>query len=404
MAPQRHLTVSQITHYVKNLLTADPLLQEVWVRGEISNFARPASGHMYFTLKDEQASLRAVMFRGANRRLTFQPENGLEVLAAGHISLYERGGVYQLYVSHLEPDGIGSLHAAFERLKARLEQEGLFDPQLKQPLPKFPQRVGVVTSATGAALQDIINIARRRFPSIQLVVAPAAVQGPGAAGEIARALDLLNSYGEVDVIIVGRGGGSLEDLWAFNEEETARAIHRSQIPVVSAVGHETDFTIADFTADLRAPTPSGAAELVVPNLAELQGQLEALSLRLAQSLRSRLQAGRHRLDALLSSPQLRQPLDRIATARQLTDGLEQQSRTAVLMNFERQRHRLQAAAGRLSALSPLAVLARGYSVTRRAADGKMVRRAADVNVGEEVLVALQQGELTCRVDQIQGEN
>lgn len=397
MAPRQYLTVSQLTNYLKNLLTGDPVLQEVWLRGEISNFRRPSSGHMYFTLKDDGAALRCVMFRNANRSLAFQPEDGMQVLAAGYIGVYERDGVYQLYVEHMEPDGVGALYAAFEQLKRRLEAEGLFAPELKKPLPPLPRRVGIVTSATGAALQDIIKVARRRFPRIELVLCPVPVQGEGAAQEIARGITLLDRHGQVDVIIAGRGGGSLEDLWAFNEEVVARAIHGAQRPVVSAVGHETDFTIADFVADVRAPTPTAAALMVVPDEGELRRALGHGVTRLQQALRNRWLNERRRLERLLAGPAFQRPTHRILVARQEVDDLARQSRQAIAALLERRRARLQTLVGRLEAMSPLAVLARGYSVTQRAADGKIIRRYDEVAVGDAVTVTLARGTLTCAV-------
>lgn len=397
MASRQHLTVTQLTNYLKNLLAGDPVLQEVWVRGEISNFRRPSSGHMYFTLKDDGAALRCVMFRGANRSLAFRPEDGMQVLAAGYIGLYERDGVYQLYVEHMEPGGVGALYAAFEQLKGRLEAEGLFAQELKKPLPSLPRRVGIVTSPTGAALQDIIKVARRRFPRIDLVLCPVAVQGEGAAQEIARGITLLDRHGHVDVIIVGRGGGSLEDLWAFNEEVVARAIHAARTPVVSAVGHETDFTIADFVADVRAPTPTGAAMLVVPDEGELRRVLANSVTRLHQALRNRWLNERRRLERLLAGPVFQRPTHRILVARQEVDDLARQSRQGIATLLERRQAQLESLAGRLEALSPLAVLARGYSVTQRADDGRIIRRYDEVAVGDAVTVTLADGSLTCAV-------
>lgn len=397
MAPRQHLTVTQLTNYLKNLLAGDPVLQEVWVRGEISNFRRPSSGHMYFTLKDDGAALRCVMFRGANRSLAFQPEDGMEVLAAGYIGLYERDGVYQLYVEHMEPAGVGALYAAFEQLKRRLEAEGLFAQELKKPLPSLPRRVGIVTSPTGAAVQDIIKVARRRFPRIDLVLCPVAVQGEGAAQEVARGITLLDRHGDVDVIIVGRGGGSLEDLWAFNEEVVARAIHAARTPVVSAVGHETDFTIADFVADVRAPTPTAAAMLVVPDEGELGRVLANSVTRLQQALRNRWLNERRRLERLMAGPVFQRPTHLILTAWQEVDDLARQSLQGINTLLERRRARFQSLVGRLEALSPLAVLARGYSVTQREEDGKIIRRYDQVAVGDAVTVTLAHGSLTCTV-------
>lgn len=397
MAERRLLTVSQLTNYIKGLLTGDPVLQEVWVRGEVSNISRPASGHMYFTLKDDGAGLRCVMFRAANRGLRFKPENGLQVTAAGYVSVYNRDGQYQLYVEHLAPDGVGALHAAFEQLKARLAAEGLFDTARKRPLPTLPRRVGIVTSATGAALQDIIRVARRRFPRVDLVLYPSAVQGEAAPAQIIQGIELLGRQGDVDVIIVGRGGGSIEDLWAFNDEGVARAIYAAPVPVIAAVGHETDFTIADFAADVRAPTPSGAALLAVPDEKELRQTVDNLERRLGQGLQTRWLQGRRLFERVLASGPLQRPTHALAESRQLVDDLQRQAERAVNLLLERQQVRLHSAADKLAALSPLHVLGRGYSLTRRAADGTVIRQYDQVAVGDKVIVTLHHGTLACQV-------
>ncbi|MGE5590247.1 MAG: exodeoxyribonuclease VII large subunit [Bacillota bacterium] len=391
------LSVSELTRYVKGLVDGDAVLRRIWVRGEISNFKRHYSGHLYFSLKDAHSSLRCVMFRSHAERLQFEPESGMSVLAGGSVSVYERDGVYQLYTEELQPDGLGALNLAYLQLKARLEEEGLFDPARKRPLPRLPRKVGVATALTGAAIRDIINISRRRFPNVHLVIAPVLVQGAEAPPQIARALDALARVDGVDVIICGRGGGSLEDLWAFNDERVARAIHRCPVPVISAVGHETDFTIADFVADLRAPTPSAAAELAVPDRREEQLRLAAAQARLLASLRRGHEVRASRLKSLLRSPALERPLDGVRQRRQRVDDLSRAMGAAMTHRLQLQRARRDQAAAQLQALSPLAVLGRGYSLTRLAGTSRVVRDARDAPAGTLVDVTLQEGELRCRV-------
>ncbi|MCL6451980.1 MAG: exodeoxyribonuclease VII large subunit [Acetobacteraceae bacterium] len=392
----RVLGVYDLTRYLKELLDSDPVLASVWVRGEVSNFRHHTSGHMYFTLKDERSALRCVMFRSRNQALTFLPQDGMRVVAGGYVSVYERDGVYQLYVEEMQPDGLGALHQAFLRLKEKLEKEGLFDFSRKRPLPLLPRCLGVVTSLTGAALQDILTVARRRLPCLDIVVAPVRVQGAEAPGEICRALELMNAWGGADVIIVGRGGGSLEELWAFNDEAVARAIYASRAPVVSAVGHQTDITIADLVADLRAPTPSAAAEQAVPDGSELGLRLDSLGSRLIGGIRERLGRWRSRLDRLALSPGLARPLDRVWQGRQRVDGLGRRLVLGWTRGLKVSRARLDAFRGRLSALSPLSVLERGYSICLRQ-DGRPVTRLARAEVGDQVAVVLYDGELGCRV-------
>ncbi|MBQ4160836.1 MAG: exodeoxyribonuclease VII large subunit, partial [Clostridia bacterium] len=286
------LTVSELNARMKYIIDSVPAFANIWIKGEISNFKLHFSGHIYMTLKDDGGVLRAVMFKGSAQKLAFVPENGMKVLARGRISVYERDGGYQLYVEEMQPDGLGALHLAFEQLKKRLEEEGLFDQKHKKPIPKFPNTVGVVTAATGAAVRDIINVISRRYPKAKVLLYPALVQGEGAAEDVSRGIAYFNENKCADVLIVGRGGGSIEDLWAFNEEITARAIFASEIPIVSAVGHEVDFTIADFVADLRAPTPSAAAELVVPSALEVKERVSVLVLRALNGMRGKLQSKR----------------------------------------------------------------------------------------------------------------
>jgi exodeoxyribonuclease VII large subunit len=412
------LTVSELTERLRGLV--EERFPAVWVEGEISNFRLYGSGHAYFTLKDEGAQLRAVLFRTRGRRLRFEPADGLHVLAFGSLEVYAQRGEYQLVVALLEPRGLGALQLAFEQLKARLAAEGLFDAARKRPLPRFPRKIGIATSPDGAALRDILRVIGRRFAGLHIVIAPCRVQGEGAAEEIAQAVADLNALADVDVVIVGRGGGSLEDLWAFNEEVVARAIAASKIPVIAAVGHEVDVTIADFVADLRAPTPSAAAELVVREkqaILDLLGNLEARLQRAAgrplrdltrrvDDIRARLvvagrathRRGAHRVELLAARLRAASPFARLHTGRHRLERLTTQLRGRLVARLGESRRRLAGAIGRLDSLSPLAVLGRGYSLTR-AADGRIVRAAREVAAGDPVNVRLGEGSLDCRVEQ-----
>ncbi|MBQ3888413.1 MAG: exodeoxyribonuclease VII large subunit [Clostridia bacterium] len=384
-------TVTELNTYVKNLLDGDENLTAVFVTGEISNFSRYASGHLYLTLKDENAAIRAVMFAGYAERLRFEPEDGMKVLVFGSVSLYPKSGGYQLYIKAMQPDGLGALHLAFEKLKERFRQEGLFDEERKRPIPKFPQRVGVVTSGSGAAVRDIFNVLGRRYPSAQVILRPVQVQGEGAAKEIADAIALFNRENAADVLIVGRGGGSIEDLWAFNEEPVARAVAASKIPVISAVGHETDFTICDFVADLRAPTPSAAAELAVPDVRELYARLETARRNLLAYTAGSLDARQKTLEALSRRLSLVHPQKRLEDDRRRLLYDAERLGTLARTRTDAERARFSNLAGRLNALSPLGVLARGYAMVYR--DGKTVTRAADVAVGDKLTLRLSDGEV-----------
>ena len=393
----RIYSVSELTAELKALL--ENTFTGVWVEGEISNFKHHTSGHMYFTLKDERGQLRAVMFRGSNRGLQFRPEDGLAVIVFGNVTIYEPRGEYQVYVECMEPKGLGALQLAFEQLKTRLEAEGLFDPARKRPIPLLPKKIGVVTSPSGAAIRDILQIIHRRFANVQVLIFPVRVQGEGAAAEIVEGVEFLNKRGDLDVLIVARGGGSIEDLWAFNEEVVARAIYASQTPVISAVGHETDFTIADFVADLRAPTPSAAAELVISRKAELSQRVDDLFSRLVSHMRYRAERSGERLRSLERHLRLLSPLERVKRQRErLRDGaLALQS--SMSHRLALWRGELRTAAARLDSLSPLAILARGYSVCRRLPDLSILTRAASIAEGERVEVLLHQGGLICRVEE-----
>jgi exodeoxyribonuclease VII large subunit len=391
------MTVRELTFYIKRLLESDRELQNVWVRGEISNFKWHTSGHIYFTLKDDASQLKCVIFRSAAQRLRFKPDSGMQVLLNGNIAVYDRDGAYQLYVAEMEPAGLGALHLQYEQLKQKLADEGLFDPALKRPLPSLPRRVALVTAPTGAAVRDMITVSRRRFPGIRLLLAPALVQGAEAPAGLVRALQLAAAQPGVDVVIIGRGGGSLEDLWAFNDEGLARAIRACPVPVVSAVGHETDYTIADFAADLRAPTPSAAAEIVVPSRMELQAQVDGLRLRMVQVTRRLIERKRLKLKALAERPVLQRPQGRLLQDRQRLDDLVRRLGFAGGRRMERSRQKLAGLAGRLDALSPLSVLSRGYSITR-AENGTVIKDAAAVQVGDAVSIMLHKGQVQARVE------
>lgn len=390
-------TVAELTREISQTLSDNPDFMNCWVSGEISNYKnhRP-SGHWYFTLKDEYSSLKGVMFRSRAERVRFVPKDGMKVLVRGSIRIYERDGNIQLYAEEMQPSGVGALYLAYEQLKERLGQEGLFATERKRPIPRYPRRVGIVTSPTGAALKDILKVMQRRNPQISWILAPAAVQGELAPREVAQAIARLNRHSQVDVIIVGRGGGSLEELWAFNTEEVARAIAASRIPVISAVGHETDVTIADMVADLRAPTPSAASELAVPVWLELKADLEQLELRLRNTMNSQIQRKRQRLDSLKAIGPLSNPFWRIDQNRQRLDSLSEGLEQGMTRFVSDKNGILKLLTAKLDLLSPLAILGRGYSLTYDP-KGKVLHNSQDINVGQQVQVRLQQGLLTCAV-------
>jgi len=390
--------VSEITRQLRSLL--EDAFPEVWVVGEVSNFKPHSSGHIYFSLKDEASELKCVMFRRDAESLSFTPIDGMKVKSLGRITVYEKRGFYQLQVLFLMPAGVGELALAFEKMKARLQAEGLFDEEKKKSLPPFPARIGVVTSSTGAALRDILNILRRRWPFLTVVLRPARVQGEGASADIAEAIDDLNEYGEVDLIIVGRGGGSIEDLWAFNEEVVARAINRSTKPVVSAVGHEVDYTIADFVADLRAPTPSAAAEIVVPNKREILSQLDSLVKRGTRASFARISDLKRKLQALARSYGLRRPQDLVMESWQSLDELQRRGSTAI-------RHRLEILGGKISALEarlksagPEATLSRGYCICLKLPQKELVRNSSVLSKSDGVSLKFAEGSAKCIVEEV----
>ena len=394
-------TVSEITHQIRDILERH--LGLVWVTGEISNFRRPASGHCYFTLKDELAQINVVMWRSAAAALKFKIEDGLSLVVQGELTVYEPRGQYQLITRRAEPLGVGALQLAFLQLKERLAKEGLFDPERKKPLPRIPGRIGIVTSPTSAAVRDVLNVILNRFPRARVLVCPVRVQGDAAAGEIAEAIATLNKMLDIDVMIVGRGGGSLEDLWPFNEEVVARAMAASRIPIISAVGHETDFTIADFVADVRALTPTDAGNLVVPDVRELAAGIESLAGRLGQALLGRATGARERVDALARSYAFRRPLDKIRSREQRLDDLCQQLVRGAGHVLQFQRNRVEAVAARLESLSPLAVLARGYSITFKEPEGKILRDVKLIKAGELIRTRLSKGEFAARVEKVTKE-
>ena len=393
------ITVTELNEYIKSLLDGDAILKKIAVKGEISNFRPNSSGHLYFTLKDEGGAVRCVMFRALAQKLKFTPENGMKVIAVGGVSSFVRDGQYQLYLSALTPDGIGDLYAAFEQLKRRLGAEGLFDPARKKAIPRYPRLIAIVTSPTGAAIQDMLRILNKRYPIARVLLVPVKVQGAGAAEEIAGAITYLNTKRYIDVIITGRGGGSIEDLWCFNEEVVARAIAASRIPVVSAVGHEPDVTISDFAADLRAATPSNAAELVTPDAAELTLRLEERRTALARTMLARFDSARKRLNDIAGKRVFASPLGYFDEKRMMLDYLSERFRTIAEKQLTVQNHRLANAAARLDAMSPLKVLGRGYAI---ALDDSQtaVRSAETLHPGDRLCVRFAAGSAQCEVQSV----
>ncbi len=388
--------VSQVNEYVKALLDGEPLLQDLLVRGEISNYKVYPSGHHYFTLKDREGALRCVMFRSQAQRLRFKPENGMKVIARGRVSVFPRDGAYQLYCSGLSPDGVGDLAVAFEQLKAKLFEEGLFDENHKKPLPRYPRTIAIVTSSAGAAVHDMIRILRRRYPAAKVALLPVRVQGAEAPAEIAGAIRYANRYRVGDLIITGRGGGSMEDLWAFNDERVARAIYESDLPVISAVGHEPDVTIADFVADARASTPSNAAEIAVPDQMELLRWLRGAGERIAQAEESKLRLCRRQLETIADKRVMKDQLAYVQDRRMLLTHLHQRLGDLSSRSMGAKRQTYLALAASLDAMSPLKVLSRGYAVARN--DGGIIKSYRDAPTGSRIEVALGEGTLDCTVE------
>ncbi len=402
-AGSRAISVAELNTLIKGLLDSEPMLSDIYVRGEISNFKAHSSGHYYFSLKDEGGVVRAVMFRSSAVNLPFIPENGMKVIAHGRVSAFVRDGQYQLYADSMEPDGIGSLYIAFEQLKAKLGAEGLFDQSRKMPLPKIPKRVGVITSPTGAAVRDIINITGRRFPFAEIVIYPSLVQGPDAPASLMGGLGYFNETGSVDVIIIGRGGGSIEDLWAFNDERLARTVAASNIPVISAVGHETDFTICDFVADMRAPTPSAAAEIAVPDMQELKRKFDNIIKKEESVLSARFVALRSRIEAYEKSKALTSPTYMIDDKRMTVLNLSKNLDSSIAHIVGRKYDKLAAVTGKLEALNPMSVISRGYSAVF-SPDGSVVKSVSQMSVGSDVRLKMADGTVDAVVKNIESEN
>ena len=393
---QQVLSITQLNTYIQGKLDGDPMLGAVAVRGEISNYKLYPSGHHYFTLKDESSALKCVMFKGNATRLRFRPENGMKVLAMGKVSVFPRDGAYQLYCNAMAMDGVGDLYAAFEQLKKKLASQGLFDQAHKKPIPKFPGTIGIITSSAGAAIHDMLRILRKRYPLTKVRLIPVRVQGAEAPGEIASAIRYANYYKLVDLLIVGRGGGSIEDLWTFNDELVAHAIYQSDIPVISAVGHEPDVTISDFVADLRAATPSNAAELAVPDRESLSQTLDAMSTAMASALNRQLRSARQHLNVLSRSAALQSPTGYLEQRRQSLSGLKTRLVSAQRQNISLKKHRYVALTSKLDAMSPLKVLTRGYAITQKD-DGTMLRSVSQVASGDHIQIRLQDGALIARI-------
>ncbi|OUN84453.1 exodeoxyribonuclease VII large subunit [Flavonifractor sp. An52] len=389
-------TVSQVNQYIKSLLDRDRELTALYVRGEISNYKAYPSGHHYFSLKDGEGAIRCVMFKREAMSLRFRPENGMKVIAFGRVAVFPRDGQYQLYCTSLTPEGVGDLHLAFEQLKQKLYAEGLFDPAHKKPIPRFPKRIALITSAAGAAVRDMLRILRARWPMAEVFLLPVRVQGAEAPGEICAAIAWANQHQVADLIITGRGGGSMEDLWAFNDENVARTIYHSAIPVISAVGHEPDVTIADFVADLRAATPSNAAELAVPDQNEVAVWLHQMEGRLAQAMGRKLESARKDLDRAARCRALQDPMNYVDDKRMVLDYQREKLAAGLNAALNRERQRFGQLASKLDALSPLKVLGRGYAIPRKA-DGGVVRSVTDVAPGDPLKLRVADGEISCQV-------
>ncbi|MBQ2135780.1 MAG: exodeoxyribonuclease VII large subunit [Clostridia bacterium] len=398
------LSVKQLNMYVKSLVEGDERLAFVSIKGEISNFKNHfSSGHFYFTLKDNDAAIRCVMFRSYASAVKFRPEDGMEVILTGRVSIYERDGQYQFYAEEMHNAGQGDISVQFEQIKKKLAEEGLFDEESKRPIPKFPENIAVVTSNTGAAVQDIMNILSRRYPLARVIMCPVAVQGELAVPDMVNTLERIYALNNVDLIIIGRGGGSIEDLWAFNSEALARKIYESPIPVISAVGHETDFTICDFVADLRAPTPSAAAELAVPNSAELKNKIEKLQSNMCSLLRAKYNYCATRFDAVTASPMLKKPLDALIFDRyEHLDKLSEKIFTLTEKKINEREKQFSLLSSVLETLSPLKVINRGYAVAE--ANGEIVKSIYQVKIGDSLNLRLNDGRLTCQITEKEQTN
>ena len=393
---QTVLSITQLNEYIRSRMEEDPALSQVAVRGEISNYKLYPSGHHYFTLKDENSALKCVMFKGNALRLRFRPENGMKVIAMGKVSVFPRDGAYQLYCTAMAMDGVGDLYAAFEQLKKKLAAQGLFDPAHKKPLPKYPGTIGIITSSAGAAIHDMLRILRKRYPMTRVRLLPVRVQGAEAPGEIAAAIGYANHFKLADLLIVGRGGGSMEDLWAFNDEQVAYAIYHSEIPVISAVGHEPDVTISDYVADLRAATPSNASELAVPDQDALRQSLDAMSAAMASALNRQMKAARQHLNVLSQSPALRSPMGYIEQRGKGLELLKNRLIAAQNQQLTQKNSRYIAAVSKLDAMSPLKVLSRGYAMAQRE-NGEILRSVRQAEIGERLELSLSDGKLRATV-------
>lgn len=391
-------SVSDLNNYIKNIFESNRTLASVTVRGEISNFTNHRSGHLYFSLKDSDGQIRAVMFRSRAASLKFMPESGMKVIVHGSVTVFPRDGSYQIYVSSMQPDGIGALYLAYEQMKARLADEGLFDEDHKLPIPSIPNRIGVITSPTGAAVRDIINVTGRRFPQAEVYIYPALVQGSGAEESLIKALDYLDKSNLCDVIIIGRGGGSIEDLWAFNSEKLARRIYAATTPVISAVGHETDFTICDFVADMRAPTPSAAAEIAVPDIRDLMMHLVSYEERLSLALDRGVVRAKERVAYLTDKTYQFTVYNLVSMRREMINRLEEKATLLINSHIERSKDRLKASIGKVDALSPLSILSRGYSIAE--SNGRIIHSISDVKKCDEVEIVLTDGRVIANVSDV----
>lgn len=398
MIERQALTVTQVNLYIKQVIARDDLLNNILVKGELSNFKAHSSGHMYMSLKDESGVMRAVMFRSAAARLNFKPANGMKVVARGRIGVYERDGQYQLYIEHMEQEGVGDLHVAFEKLKQKLDAEGLFSPKYKKPLPKYPKCIGVVTAPTGAAIRDILNILSRRFAYSDVVLYPVLVQGENSAASIVEAIRYFNEKNIADVLIVGRGGGSIEDLWSFNEECVARAIFESHIPIVSAVGHEIDFTISDFVADLRAPTPSAAAELVVPSQEELRDKFNNVYRRLYTCASRIVERDRMQVKYYTNNAYLKNPIAKVDDSRMYLDSVCRAFENAYTKILSDKKQSLAVLGSKLNALSPLSSLDRGFSLTK--GPGGLIKSISQTDTGDKIEVRVSDGRIEAVVESV----
>ena len=389
------ITVCELNKYIKNKVDSDEFLNNVYVKGEISNFKLHYTGHMYFTLKDESAIIKCIMFKGYTPNLAFMPKDGMKVLVLGTVSVFERDGVYQIYCKAMKQDGMGSLYEEYQKLKAKLEKEGLFDVSHKKKIPMFPRKIGVLTSSTGAVIRDIINVSTRRNPNVHILLLPVPVQGEGAAEKIAQGIRKMNEENLADVLIIGRGGGSLEDLWPFNEEIVAREIYNSKLPIISAVGHETDFTIADFVADLRAPTPSAAAELAVPNIEDVKYDIYMYQNRYKVALKRKVELMKLRYEKCMTRRVFKEPLQKINERAITLDMLVKSIKNSTINKLNEAKANANKAISKLDALSPLKTLLRGYSIVEK--DGKVVKKVEDVNINDELKIRVSNGNINTKV-------